>query len=234
MVKSFLYLLFSKGWLNGEALSSWNRSATQTQRWSGHASFLFLSVVLNRAAGKKTDHPDWMADLSKLPVCQHVGISTLTGESIWHAASMFLSFLTSCWTMATLGKASAFATTSDVNNQGMPPWIVPLFCQGLDCHFERDGHMFLVWTEARKFQSIIALVSQQGEGENRTRWVVKETILVPPSFWHEDCYGLPASRVLVTLCCAKIQGAAMQKMAHNGMDVLLGGWRFDILFGGGG
>lgn len=38
----------------------------------------------------------------------------------------------------------------------------------------------------------------------------------------------------MTLCCAKIQGAAMQKMAHNGMDVLLGGWRFDILFGGGG
>ena len=77
-------------------------------------------------------------------------------------------------------------TISDVNNLGMPPWIAVPFCQGLDCRFERDGHIFLVWTEAWKFQSIIALVPQHGEGENSKRSVVKETILVDnPQNWRE-------------------------------------------------
>ena len=32
----------------------------------------------------------------------------------------------------------------------------------------------------------------------------------------------------MTLCRAKIQGAAMQKIAH--MGCIVGGWRFDVLF----
>lgn len=45
--------------------------STQAQRWPGHASLLFFSVVLNRAAGKKRIIQMY------LPVWQHVGISTL-------------------------------------------------------------------------------------------------------------------------------------------------------------
>lgn len=44
--------------------------STQAQRWPGHASFLFFILVLNRAAGKKTDHLD--VQFASMAACWHI------------------------------------------------------------------------------------------------------------------------------------------------------------------
>ena len=105
--------------------------------------YTYIYICFSQKAG-------WMVKLRLAETgAQH------NGKSIWHVARVCLGFLNSCWTVATLGKASAFDTISDVNNLGMPPWIVLPFCQGLDCRFERDGHIFLVWTEAWNFRALL-------------------------------------------------------------------------------